>query len=313
MEQKSIQVSVLGIGGCGGNILADVYADLKDSTTPITYRIMNTDVQALSFVMDRGFPKDFLTQIGGNATRGLGAGSNPDVGRSAAQEDITEIRSLVTGKDLVIVITGLGGGTGSGATPVILKEAKEANALTMCCCVMPYSFESAARNSIAKKALKEIAETCDAYLAVSNDAAESLVFKDVIKEINSSVSQGIQVTLDVLLNASLVNLDFADFTTVIKNGGKTYFSYACFDGDKRDEKIVKELTRLKLYPGASLKKIQRAVIFVRGGSDMRKEELKTIVNSIQEKLSEDVLVLMGVSVKESKSTIEAAFVGVVGN
>lgn len=314
MQEKLLKITVLGVGGCGCNILADIYKDLSSFKDKVDFHALNTDVQALNLITEsKQFPKELTYQIGERTTKGMGAGSKPDVGKSAAQEDIELIRSLIAEKDLIIIITGLGGGSGSGATPVILKEAKELGILTLVFAIMPSDYEGLQRNKIAKDALKEIKESSDTFITIHNDASESLIFKDALDEINSAISMGIQVILDVIISASIINLDFADFITIVKNGSKGYFSYASFDGDKRDEKVVKELARTALQPKTTLKKVQKAVMFIRGGSDMRKDEIKTVVGGLRDKLAEDSLVIMGVTLKENKTSLDAVFLGVTGD
>ena len=314
MKEKLIKVGVLGIGGCGGNILSDIFNDLKDLGLNIDFSILNTDVQALHASMqEKGFPKEFIHQIGERSTGGLGAGSNPEVGRSAAQEDIELIRNLIADKDLILTITGLGGGTGSGAIPIILNETKDKGILTLCWFVMPGDFEAYKRNQIAKHALKEIDSLADSYIVISNDATESIIFKDSMEEINKTISLSIQIVLEVLMRSALINLDFADFTTILKNGGRGLFAFGSYDGENRGEKVVKDLTKMALQPNANMKKIQKAIVFVRGGADMRKDELKGIASSVQKKLSEDALVILGVALREGKQALEAVFLGTMGS
>lgn len=313
MKEKLIKVGVLGIGGCGGNILSDIYPSLQDLGLNIDFSILNTDVQALyASMQDKGFPKEFIHQIGERSTGGLGAGSNPEVGKSAAQEDIELIRKLIADKDLIITITGLGGGTGSGAIPIILNETRDKGVLTLGWFVMPGDFEAYKRNQIAKQALKEIDSLADSYIVISNDATESIIFKDSMEEINKTISLSIQIVLEVLMKSELVNLDFADFRTILRDGGRGLFSFGSYDGENRGERVVKDLVKLALQPNANMKKVQKAIVFVRGGSDMRKDELKGIASSVQKKLSEDALVILGVALREGKQSLEAVFLGTMG-
>ena len=313
LNEKLIKVAVLGVGGCGGNVLVNVYEQLKALDLPVEFSLLNTDVQALNFACGLGFPKERIFQIGERSTGGLGAGSNFEVGKAAAQEDIELLRRLISGKDLVIVVAGLGGGTGSGAVPVVLKEAKDANALTLSWFITPLEYEGYKRNEIAKKTIKEADGLADSYMVISNDAPESLIFKDSMEEINTAISLGIQIVLEVLMRSSLINLDFADFTTVVKNGGRALFSFASYDGEKRDEKSVKEILKMSLQPQTSLKKIQKSILFVRGGADMKKDELKNVMTSVQKRLADDALVILGVAMREGKQSLDIVFLGTVGS
>lgn len=313
MKEKLLKASVIGVGGCGGNVLSSVYQDLKELGLPVEFSILNTDVQALSvLVKDKQFPQNRIFQIGERSTGGLGAGSNPNVGEASAKEDVELIRTLVTDRDLVLVLVGLGGGTGSGAIPIILKEAKDAGSLTLCWCIVPALYEGPSRNRIAKTALKSTDELSDSYIVISNDAPQSVLFMDGIKEVNEVVSTSIQIILEILMLSSLVNIDFADFTTVVRNGGKMLFSFARFDGDKRSEHVVKELTKFSLQPHVVTKKISKSLVFIKGGSDMRRDELSFVVDNVRSKLSDDVLIILGVATKEEKAPLSAVFLGTVG-
>lgn len=312
MNEKMLDIAVIGLGGAGGNIIAELYKSVGSQLKDVEFAALNTDVQALNILSEAGFPDEYIYQIGERATRGLGAGSVPDVGKSAAQEDIDILRKIIADKDLVMVITGLGGGTGSGVAPVLLEEIKNEEILSLCWTVMPFEYEGAKRNKIAKKALKEIDAVTDSYVVIANDAPESLIFKDGMDEINDKISSGTQIILEVLSNPSLINLDFADFTTVLENGSKSLFNSASFDGNKRDQKVTKELLKFSLQPAASPKKVKRAMIFISGGSDMRKDELKTITDGIRKRLNDDALVVMGVSVTNDKESLDAVFLGTTG-
>jgi cell division protein FtsZ len=134
-----------------------------------------------------------------------------------------------------------------------------------------------------------------------------------MEEINTAISLGIQIVLEVLMRSSLINLDFADFTTVVKNGGRALFSFASFDGEKRDEKAVKEILKMSLQPQTSLKKIQKSILFVRGGVDMKREELKNVMTSVQKRLADDALVILGVAMRDGKQSLDIVFLGTVGS
>ena len=309
---NKIRTMVIGVGGAGGNIVSSIYDDFGENGVNAEFAVLNTDVQALEVLVEkRRFKEELNHQIGQRTTSGLGAGSVPEIGEAAAKEDISLVRSLVQDRDLIMVVAGLGGGTGSGAIPIILHEAKEAGVLTICWSVIPFEHEGPKRNKIAKKALKQVDELADAYIVISNDAVEDVVFKDAMDHLNLTISNGIETMLQVLLEPSLINLDFADFTTVLKGGGRCVFSYAGFDGQDRPNKVVNELLRFSLQPSLSLRKVRQSVIFVRGGIDMRKDEIKVISSTIQNKLNEDALMLLGVSVAEEKQALDAVFFGTV--
>ncbi len=320
MQEKILNVAVLGLGGCGGNVLASVFNKLRKQVDQdgkyidhLDFTIINTDVQALNgHKTNEDFPEDGLFQIGERATRGLGAGSDPDVGRVAALEDVIRIRQLIEDKDLVIAIVGLGGGTGSGITPVILDECVKMGIMTLTWSIIPFEYEGPKRNRIANKTLLQIERLTNSYVLVSNDAPESLTFKEGVEEINDVVSKGVHLMLEVLATPTMINLDFADFTTVLGDGYRTMFSYSSHDGSKRAERIGKELLEMKLQPGINLKRINKAVVFIRGGLDMRKDEIKIIMDITRKRLDKNALVLMGVAIKEDKDSIDAMVLGTTG-
>lgn len=315
MDERKLNISVVGIGGCGGNILSGIYNDYKDSpvASNLTWAAINTDTQALRDLVDnRGFPESGICQIGDRATGGLGAGSMPKVGEAAATEDLNVIREIVNDRDMIIVAAGFGGGSGSGITPVLLREAKEAGALTLSWFIMPYEYEGRKRNNIARNAIKCIHDKSDSYVVISNDAPDSIVFQDSMSDVNNIVSKGTQIVLEVLVSPSMINLDFADFTTVVSGGGRSLFSLSSHDGEGRDKKVAKELLKFGLQPGASPGKVQKAIVFISGGSDMRKDELKVVTDSIRNKLSDQALVLLGVNTKKEKQSLDAVFLGSMG-
>ena len=305
-----IKTTIIGIGGAGGNIVGSVCKVLKSRNVPAEYAILNTDVQAHGAITKRhNLDPAIAKQIGKRSTAGLGAGSVPEIGMAAAKEDIELIRGLVEDRDLVMVVVGMGGGTGSGAAPILMHEAREGGALTICWMVMPFTCEGAKRGKIAKAAQKQAEAEADAHVVVANDVVENLVFKDAMENINATIGRGIEVMIQVLLDPSLINLDFADFRTVLKDGGRALFSYASHDGEKRADKVANDLLKFSLQPATNTRKIRQSIIFIRGGSDMRRDEIEGISSAVQRKLNEDALILMGVSVGEEKGPLDTVFFG----
>ena len=308
----AIKTTIIGIGGAGGNIVGSVCGALKGKNLPSEFAILNTDVQALGALTKRhGLDPAIAQQIGKRSTGGLGAGSIPEIGMAAAKEDIGLIRSLVAGRDLVMVVVGEGGGTGSGAAPILMHEARAAGALTIGWLVMPFTCEGAKRNKIAKTAQKAAEKEADSFVVVANDVVGDLVFKDAMENINSTIGQGIEVMIQVLLDPSLINLDFADFRTVLKGGGRALFSYASYDGEKRADRVSDNLLKFSLQPATNARKIHQSIVFIRGGSDMRRDEIEGVSSAIQRRLDENALILMGVSVGDEKGPLDAVFFGTV--
>jgi cell division protein FtsZ len=305
-----VKTSIIGVGGAGANIVGAICGAFKGKGLPAEFAVLNTDTQALGSIVERhGLDPAISHQIGKRSTNGLGAGSVPEIGAAAAKEDIALMRSLVQGRDLVMAVVGMGGGTGSGASPILMHEAREAGALTVCWMVMPFSCEGAKRAKIARAAQKEAEAESDAHVVVANDVVEDLVFKDAMANINSTIGRGIEVMIQVLLDPSLINLDFADFRTVLKAGGRALFSFAGYDGERRAGKVSDDLLKFSLQPATNTKRIRQCIIFIRGGSDMRRDEIEGVSTAVQKKLDEDALMLMGVSVGAEKGPLEAVFFG----
>jgi cell division protein FtsZ len=310
----TVKTIVIGVGGAGGNIVGSICGALQKKNLPAEFSVLNTDVQALDSLIERSsLNPEISKQIGKRSTNGLGAGSIPDIGAAAAKEDVETIRNLVKDKDLVMVVAGMGGGTGSGATPILMHEAREAGALTICWMVIPFTCEGVKRTKIAKIAQKEAEKEADAFVVIANDVVENLVFKDAMENINSTIGNGIEVILQVLLDSSLINLDFADFKTVLKDGGRALFSYASHDGERRADKVSSDLLKFSLQPATNVKKIKQSIVFIRGGSDMRRDEIEKISSSIQHRLDEEALIVMGVSVGNEKSSLDTVFFGTMAD
>jgi cell division protein FtsZ len=209
-------IRVVGVGGAGGNAIDHM---IRAKQRGVDYVAVNTDAQVLD---DSLAPKH--VQIGEQLTQGLGAGGDAEVGRRAAEEDAEEIGRALAGSDLVFIAAGLGGGTGSGAAPVIAAQARAAGALTVGVATKPFSFEGTARRHVAEAAAEELRANVDTLLLIENDrvldlVAEDTSMLDAFKVVNEVLGQTVRAVVDIMTVPGLINLDFADVRTVMRDGG----------------------------------------------------------------------------------------------
>jgi cell division protein FtsZ len=209
-------IRVLGVGGAGGNALNEMIG-FRDGG--VDYLAINTDGQVLEQSL-----ADRRIRIGDQVTRGLGAGGDAALGRQAAEEDEESLRAAVAGASLVFVAAGLGGGTGSGAAPVLASHAREAGALTIAVVTMPFAFEGPTRRSVAEAALSELRPNVDTLLVIENDRVMDLVEDDTplsgaFRYVNDVLAQTVRAVVDIMAKPGLVNLDFADVCAIMRDGG----------------------------------------------------------------------------------------------
>lgn len=211
------KIKVLGVGGGGSNAVARMY---QEGINDVELYIVNTDLQHLNFL-----PVPNKIHIGESLSRGLGAGSKPEVGRQAALENIDKIKEAIEGADMVFIAAGLGGGTGTGASPVIAQAAKEMGILTVAVVTKPFSFEGKVRYKIAEEGLEELKEKVDTYLVIHNDrllqvAGKNVSFANAFKLVDNILYKSVKGITDMIMVPALVNPDFADVKTVMENAGK---------------------------------------------------------------------------------------------
>lgn len=289
-------IKVVGVGGGGGNAITRMMmAGLKG----VEFIAANTDVQALE---SNTAPTKL--QLGTNLTRGLGAGANPEIGRQAALEDTDRIVEVLEGADMVFVTGGLGGGTATGAAPVIARLANELGALTVAVMTKPFGFEGRQRMMQADVGLKELQEAVDTLIAVPNDRLLQTVSADTplieaFRLADQVLHQGVQGIADLILVPGLINLDFADVRTVMSGMGMAIMGTATRDGEKRAAEAAHAAVHSPLLEDTTIDGARGVLINISGGPDMTLYEVNEAAMIIQEAADEDANILFGAVIDES--------------
>ncbi len=272
------RILVIGVGGGGCNAIHTmIMSDLKG----VEFVAVNTDLQALNRI------DAHRIQIGNSVSRGLGAGANPEVGRRSALEDIDKIRAVVTGSDMVFVTAGMGGGTGTGAAPVIAQVARECGILTVAVVTTPFGFEGPKRCRNAEEGLRELRRFSDTLIVIPNDRLESVVDRgtpliDAFKKADDVLRQGVQGISDIITRPGLINLDFADVKTTMANMGRAVMGIGTATGPDRALIAARAAINSPLLEDSSIRGAKGILVNFRGGSDMTLNEITGASRLIEE-------------------------------
>lgn len=272
------RILVIGVGGGGCNAIRSmIQSELKG----VEFVAVNTDVQALNRIDAQRI------QIGSAVSRGLGAGANPDVGRRSAIEDMDKIRTVVIGADMVFVTAGMGGGTGTGAAPVIAQVAREAGILTVAVVTTPFGFEGPKRGRNAEEGLRELRRYTDTLIVIPNDRLESVVDRgtpliDAFKKADDVLRQGVQGISDIITRPGLINLDFADVKTTMSNMGRAVMGIGTATGPNRAREAAEKAINSPLLEDSSIRGARGILVNFRGGSNMTLNEITEASRLIEE-------------------------------
>ena len=293
--EGSALIRVIGVGGGGNNAVNRM---IEEGIVGVDFVAINTDSQAL---MSSRAPQRL--HIGERATRGLGAGGKPEVGEKAAEESTEEIRQLIRGSDMVFVTCGMGGGTGTGATPIVSKIAREEGALTIGVVTRPFGFEGAKRAKSAESGIAELKEHVDTLIVIPNDrllesADPKLSLRDAFKLADDVLRQGIQGISEVITVPGMINLDFADVRSIMSMGGAALMAIGTGRGENRALDAANQALSSKLLDvtidGA------RGILFnVTGGSDMSLYEINQAASIIRETAHPDVNLIFGAVIDDA--------------
>src|SRR5688572_24806257 len=259
------RIKVIGVGGGGSNAVNRM---VQVGLEGVEFIVANTDVQAL-----QGNAAPMKIQIGAKLTKGLGAGADPNVGREAALEDTDSLIQALTGADMVFVTTGLGGGTGTGAAPVIASLASELGALTIAVVTKPFKFEGKKRQAQAERGLQELRDCVDTVITIPNERllatiARSTSLTEAFASADDVLRQAIQGISDLILVPGLINLDFADVKTIMAGMGIAIMGTGMGDGDGRAMEAAQRAISSPLLEDASVKGARGVIINVTGGTDL---------------------------------------------
>ena len=284
------KIKVIGVGGGGSNAVNRM---VKTGLSSVEFIVANTDEQALS-----SSAAHVKLQIGSQLTKGLGAGADPNVGRAAALEDTERILETLTGADLVFVTSGLGGGTGTGAAPVIASLANQLGALTVAVVTRPFRFEGRKRAQQADDGIRDLAETVDTMIVIPNERLLSTVAKttsmsEAFSTADEVLKQAIQGISDLILVPGLINLDFADVKTIMSRMGMAIMGTGIAKGENRAKMAATAAVSSPLLEEASVQGARGVIINVTGGSDLTLAEVSEASDIIYSAAHEDANIIFG--------------------
>ena len=283
------KIVVIGVGGAGNNAVNQM---IEESIKSIDFWVVNTDAQALATSK-----AEHRYVLGRDFTKGLGAGGNPEIGRQAAESSIEDLKEIVQGANMVFIAAGMGGGTGTGASPVIAKVAREAGALTIAIVTRPFGFEGNSRKAKAVEGLAQLKEEVDSIIIVSNDKLMMMngnkSIADAFHESDRVLAQSVKTITDLILLPGLINLDFADIKATLLNKGVALIGFGMGSGPN---KAVDAATNAIASPllEASIKGAHSAIINVTGGSGVTLDETQDAITYITEAAGADVNIIFGV-------------------
>ena len=288
-------IKVIGVGGGGGNAINRM---VDEGVTGVEFIAANTDVQALSSTK-----AETVIQLGPKLTRGLGAGGQPEVGRKAAEESEETLTEAISGADMVFITAGMGGGSGTGAAPVIARIAKDLGALTVGVVTRPFGFEGSKRGQFAVEGINQLREHVDTLLIISNNNLLEIVDKktpllEALSEADNVLRQGVQGITDLITNPGLINLDFADVKTVMANKGNALMGIGIGSGEER----VVEAARKAIYSPlleTTIDGAEDVIVNVTGGLDLTLIEAEEASEIVNQAAGQGVNIWLGTSIDEN--------------
>lgn len=295
-QQYEARIKVVGVGGSGGNAVNTM---INFGLEGVEFIVVNTDAQALN---SNAAPTKL--PIGANITRGLGAGADPEKGRKAALEDVQRIKELIGGADMVFVTAGMGGGTGTGAAPIIAQIAREEGALTVGVVTKPFLFEGRQRARRAELGLAMLAEHVDTLITIPNQKLvllgdDDLTFIDACRKADEVLYQAVKGISDLITQNGIVNVDFADVKTVMSHNGRALMGTGIAKGQNRARLAAEMAVTSPLLDDISVEGATGVLINVVGGSDLKMKEIQEAASLVQEQADEDANIIFGASIDET--------------
>ncbi len=289
------RIKVIGVGGSGGNAIDHM---IRSGTKDVEFIAMNTDAQDLHHALAKK-----KVHIGKNITRGLGSGMNPDIGKRAAEETKEEIQSVIQGSDMVFVTCGMGGGTGTGASAVVARVAKESGALTVGVVTKPFGFEGANRMRIADEGLRNLSDEVDALIVVPNDRLLAAVdkntsMKDAFAMCDDILRQAVEGISDLITTPGIINVDFADIRAVMENAGSALMGIGSATGERRAENAAMAAINSPLLE-VSINGARGVLFAISGGDDITMHEVQDAARVITESADPEARIIFG-TIKDTK-------------
>ncbi len=283
-------IKVIGVGGGGGNAVDHM---VNETIEGVEFIVVNTDAQAL-----RNSAAGSVIQIGNTITKGLGAGANPAVGREAAAEDRDGIREHLQGSDMIFIAAGMGGGTGTGAAPVVAEVAKELGILTVAVVTKPFSFEGKRRMNFAQAGIDELSQHVDSLITIPNDKllkvlGRGISLLDAFKAANNVLLGAVQGIAELITRPGLINVDFADVRTVMSEMGTAMMGTGVASGEDRAAEAAEAAISSPLLEDVDLAGARGILVNITAGLDINIEEFETVGNSVKAFASDNATVVVG--------------------
>ena len=289
-------ITVFGVGGAGGNAVNNM---IESGLKGVEFVVANTDAQALT-----SSKAERIIQMGLQVTEGLGAGSQPEVGRAAAEEVIDEIRDQLSGSHMVFITAGMGGGTGTGAAPVVARAAREMGILTVGVVTKPFQFEGVRRMRLAESGIGELQQSVDTLIVIPNQnlfrvATEKTTFADAFAMADQVLYSGVACITDLMVKEGLINLDFADVRAVMRGMGKAMMGTGEASGEKRAMRAAEAAIANPLLDDVSMRGARGLLISITGGNDLTLYEVDEAATRIREEVDQDANIILGATFDES--------------
>ncbi len=310
-KPENAVIKVVGVGGGGSNAVQHM---LSASVEGVDFICANTDAQAL-----KTCTVPLTLQMGANITKGLGAGANPDVGRQAAQEDCERIKEVLQGADMVFITAGMGGGTGTGATPVVAQLARELGILTVAVVTKPFPFEGKKRMEVAMRGIRELSETVDSLITIPNEKLLTVLGKsasllDAFRAANDVLLGAVQGIAELITRPGLINVDFADVRTVMAEMGMAMMGTGRAVGDGRAREAAEAAIASPLLENVNLAGAKGLLVNITSGMDLTIGEFEEVGSTIKELAADDATVVVGTAIdpemqNEIRVTIVATGIG----
>lgn len=300
------KIKVVGVGGGGSNAIGSMIDE--GGISGVEFISVNTDAQALLFNK-----ANIKVQIGDDVTRGLGSGGNPEVGAKAAEESTEKLREELTGADLVFITAGMGGGTGTGASPIVARVARECGALTVAVVTKPFLFEGSKRMNSAKAGIASLKEHVDTLIIVPNQRILQIIdnktsMLEALKKIDSVLHQGVRGIAELITEPGLINVDFADVKTIMSSSGSALMGIGLATGDSRAIKAVQEAITSPLLD-STIEGARGVLINISGGPDLTMLEVDEAANMVSQAVDPEADIIFGATIKpELKDNVKVTLI-----
>ncbi|MDD9958596.1 MAG: cell division protein FtsZ [Gammaproteobacteria bacterium] len=287
---QSAVIKVIGVGGGGGNAVHHMISNQVDG---VEFICANTDAQALNNLKAKT-----ILQMGSNITKGLGAGANPDIGRQAALEDRDEIAEILSGADMVFITAGMGGGTGTGAAPIVAEVAREMGILTVAVVTRPFPFEGKKRSAIAENGIAQLSENVDSLITIPNEKLLDVLGKEAsllaaFKAANDVLLGAVKGIADLIMHPGMINVDFADVKTVMSEMGMAMMGTGSAVGEERAREAAESAIRSPLLEDVNLQGARGILVNITAGENLSLGEFAEVGDTVEEFASDDATVVVG--------------------